>query len=144
LIKKIKVTHIITRMDMGGSAQNTLLTALHHDSQHYKVWLIKGSTLESAMTKAETKLVEDQLETAKKKRIKIIDLPSLVRRISPINALRGLIALFRHIRKIEPHIVHTHTSKAGVLGRLVAWMARVPIVIHTPHKNCLAESPIIK
>jgi hypothetical protein len=48
-------------MDMGGSAQNTLLTALHHDSQHYNVWLIKGSTLESAMTKAETKLVEDQL-----------------------------------------------------------------------------------
>jgi glycosyltransferase involved in cell wall biosynthesis len=62
-----------------------------------------------------------------------LDLPSLVRRISPINDLRGLIALFRHIRKIEPHIVHTHTSKAGVLGRLVAWMARVPIVIHTPH-----------
>jgi hypothetical protein len=50
-------------MDMGGSAQNTLLTALHHDSQHYNVWLIKGSTLESAMTKAETKLVEDQLST---------------------------------------------------------------------------------
>jgi glycosyltransferase involved in cell wall biosynthesis len=133
LIKKIKIIHIITRMDMGGSAQNTLLTTLHHDSQHYKVWLIKGSTLESAMTKAETKLVEDQLENAKKQGIEIIDVPSLVRRISPINDVRGFVALFRHIRKIEPHIVHTHTSKAGILGRLVAWMARVPIVIHTPH-----------
>jgi glycosyltransferase involved in cell wall biosynthesis len=120
-------------MDMGGSAQNTLLTALHHDSKHYNVWLIKGSTLESAMTKAETKLVVDQLETAKKQGIEVIDVPSLVRRISPINDLRGLVALFRHIRKIEPHIVHTHTSKAGILGRLAAWMARVPIVIHTPH-----------
>ena len=118
---------------MGGSAQNTLLTTLHHDSQHYNVWLTKGSTLESAMTKAETKLVEDQLETAKKQGIEIIDVPSLVRRISPINDLRGLVALFRHIRKIEPHIVHTHTSKAGILGRLAAWLARVPIVIHTPH-----------
>ena len=131
--KHIKIIHIITRMDMGGSAQNTLLTTMHHDSQHYNVWLIKGSTLESAMTKAETKLVEDQLETAKKQGIEIIDVPSLVRRISPINDVRGLVALFRHIRRIEPHIVHTHTSKAGLLGRLAAWMARVPIVIHTPH-----------
>jgi len=133
LTRKIKLIHIITRMDMGGSAQNTLLTALHHDSHHYNVWLIKGSTLESAMTKAETKLVEDQLETAKKQGIEIIDVPSLVRRISPINDLRASVALFRHIRKIQPHIIHTHTSKAGLLGRLAAWLARVPIVIHTPH-----------
>jgi glycosyltransferase involved in cell wall biosynthesis len=131
--ENIKIIHIITRMDMGGSAQNTLLTALHHDSQHYNVWLIKGSTLESAMTKAETKLVEGQLETAKKQGIEIIDVPSLVRRISPIDDLRALVALFRHIRKIEPHIVHTHTSKAGILGRLAAWLARVPTIIHTPH-----------
>ena len=120
-------------MDMGGSAQNTLLTALHHDSQHYKVWLIKGSTLESAMTKTETEFVEDQLETAREKGIEIIDVPSLVRRISPINDLRSLVTLFRHIRKIQPQIVHTHTSKAGLLGRLAAWLAQVPIVIHTPH-----------
>ena len=133
MTEKIKVIHIITRLDMGGSAQNTLLTALHHDSQHYNVWLIKGSTLESAMTKAETKLVEDQLETAKKRGIVIIELPSLVRRISPINDLRALVALFRLIRKTEPHIVHTHTSKAGILGRLTAWLARVPTIIHTPH-----------
>jgi glycosyltransferase involved in cell wall biosynthesis len=131
--KHTKIIHIITRMDMGGSAQNTLLTALHHDSKHYNVWLIKGSTLESAMTKAETELVEDQLETAQKQGIEIIDIPSLVRRISPINDLRGLVALFRHILKIQPHIVHTHTSKAGLLGRLAAWLARVPTIIHTPH-----------
>jgi glycosyltransferase involved in cell wall biosynthesis len=131
--KHIKIIHIITRLDMGGSAQNTLLTALHHDSQHYNVYLIKGSTLESAMTKAETKLVEDQLETAKKQGIEILDVPSLVRRISPINDLRALVALFRLMCKLEPHIVHTHTSKAGILGRLAAWLARVPTIIHTPH-----------
>jgi glycosyltransferase involved in cell wall biosynthesis len=85
------------------------------------------------MTKAETKLVEDQLETAKKQGIEIIDVPSLVRRISPINDLRALVALFRLMRKLEPHIVHTHTSKAGILGRLAAWLARVPTIIHTPH-----------
>ncbi|MEJ2235273.1 MAG: glycosyltransferase family 4 protein, partial [Syntrophobacterales bacterium] len=117
----------------GGSAQNTLLTVLHHDAQQYNVWLIKGCTLESAMTKAETKLVVDQLEIAKKQGIQIIDVPSLVRRISPINDVRALVTLFLHIRKIDPHIVHTHTSKAGILGRLAAWLARVPTIIHTPH-----------
>jgi glycosyltransferase involved in cell wall biosynthesis len=85
------------------------------------------------MTKAETKLVEDQLETAKNQGIEIIDVPSLVRRISPINDLRALVALFRLMRKTEPHIVHTHTSKAGILGRLAAWLARVPTIIHTSH-----------
>jgi glycosyltransferase involved in cell wall biosynthesis len=85
------------------------------------------------MTKAETRLVEDQLESAEKQGIEIIDVPSLVRRISPINDLRALVALFRFIRKTEPHVVHTHTSKAGILGRLAAWLSRVPIVIHTPH-----------
>jgi glycosyltransferase involved in cell wall biosynthesis len=85
------------------------------------------------MTKAETNLVEDQLQTAKEQGIDIIDVPSLLRRISPINDLRASVTLFRHIRKIQPQIVHTHTSKAGLLGRLAAWLARVPIVIHTPH-----------
>jgi glycosyltransferase involved in cell wall biosynthesis len=131
--EEIKVIHIITRLDMGGSAQNTLLTALNHDPQRYGVCLIKGSSLESAMTKAETKLVEDQLESARKQGIVIIDLPSLVRRISPINDLKAFISIFLLLRRSKPDIVHTHTSKAGILGRLAAWVARVPIVIHTPH-----------
>jgi glycosyltransferase involved in cell wall biosynthesis len=133
MTEKSKVIHIITRLDMGGSAQNTLLTALHHDSQYYNVCLIKGSTLESAMTEAETRLVEDQLESAREQGIEIIDVPSLVRRISPINDSRALVALFRLMRKARPHIVHTHTSKAGILGRLAAWLVRVPTIIHTPH-----------
>ena len=131
--EEIKVIHIITRLDMGGSAQNTLLTALNHDPQRYGVCLIKGSSLESAMTKAETKLVEDQLESAREQGIVIIDLPSLVRRISPINDLKAFISIFLLLRRSKPDIVHTHTSKAGILGRLAAWVARVPIVIHTPH-----------
>jgi hypothetical protein len=125
--------NIITRLDMGGSAQNTLLTALNHDPQHYSVCLIKGSTHESAMTEAETQLVNDQLATAEKHGIEVIDLPSLVRRISPFNDIRAFISIFLLLRRSKPDIVHTHTSKAGILGRLAAWMARVPIIIHTPH-----------
>ena len=130
---KIKVIHIITRLDMGGSAQNTLLTALNHDPQRYSVCLIKGSTRESAMTEAETHLVNQQLAAAKKQGIEVIDIPALVRRISPYNDIKSFFSLFRILRKSKPDIVHTHTSKAGILGRLAAWIARVPVVIHTPH-----------
>jgi len=133
LIKKINITHIITRLDMGGSAQNTLITALNHNPQRYSVCLIKGSTHESAMTAEETQLINRQLATAKKQGIKVVDLPALVRRISPFNDIKSFVSIFRVLRKSKPDIVHTHTSKAGILGRLTAWMARVPIIIHTPH-----------
>jgi len=131
--KKAKIIHIITRLDMGGSAQNTLLTALNRDPQRYSVCLIKGSSHESAMTEAETQLVNQQLAAAKNQGIEITNLSSLVRRISPFNDLKAFVSIFRILRTSKPDIVHTHTSKAGILGRLAAWMARVPIIIHTPH-----------
>jgi glycosyltransferase involved in cell wall biosynthesis len=118
---------------MGGSAQNTLLTALNHDPQRYSVCLIKGSTHESAMTKAETNLIRERLADVKKRGIEVIDLPSLVRRISPLNDIKAFFAIYSLFCHLKPDIVHTHTSKAGILGRLAAWMARIPIIIHTPH-----------
>ena len=133
LIEKTKIIHIITRLDMGGSAQNTLLTALNHNPKRYSVYLIKGSTYESAMTQEETQLVNKQLLEAKRQRIEVVDLPTLVRRISPLNDVKAFISIFRFLRRSKPDIVHTHTSKAGLIGRLAAWMARVPIIIHTPH-----------
>ena len=114
--KKAKIIHLITRLDMGGSAQNTLLTALNHDPQRYSVCLIKGSTGESAMTEAETQLVKDRLADGRKHGVEVIDLPSLVRRISPLNDIKAFISIFRFLRRSRPDIVHTHTSKAGILG----------------------------
>ena len=131
--KKVKIIHIITRLDMGGSAQNTLLTALNHDPNRYRVMLIKGSGGESAMTEEENQLVKDRLADAQKKGLEVINIPSLVRRISPLNDLIALISIFQLLHQSKPDIVHTHTSKAGMLGRLAAWMARSPIIIHTPH-----------
>jgi glycosyltransferase involved in cell wall biosynthesis len=130
---KIRVIHIITRLDMGGSAQETLLTVLTLDPQFYKVILVKGSTSESAMTSAEIQEVNQQLVAACNRGVKVINLPSLVRRISPWNDLKTFILFWSLIRRYKPHIVHTHTSKAGVLGRLVAWLTRVPVIIHKPH-----------
>jgi glycosyltransferase involved in cell wall biosynthesis len=130
---KIKNIHIITRLDMGGSAQNTLLTALNLDSHRYRVILIKGSTQESAMTEKEIQVLNNQLAAAAEKGVSVINLPSLVRRISPWNDLKSFLCLLKLICRLRPHIVHTHTSKAGFIGRLAAWLARVPIIIHTPH-----------
>jgi len=131
--KNIRVLHVITRLDMGGSAQEALLTVSSLDPQLYNVILIKGSTSESAMTSAELRNVKQQLAAACDRGVEVITLPSLARRISPWNDFKTFVLLWSLIRKYKPHIVHTHTSKAGVLGRLAAWLARVPLIVHKPH-----------
>jgi glycosyltransferase involved in cell wall biosynthesis len=133
MINKIKLMHIITRMDMGGSAQNTLLTCLGLDRKKYRVTLVTGLSRESRMTPAEKEAVESGLEKARRQGVEIIRLPALVRSLHPLYDFSALLALWRIIRREKPDIVHTHTSKAGILGRWAAWLARAPIIIHTPH-----------
>lgn len=125
--------HIITRLDMGGSAQNTLLSCLGLDKRKYRVVLVAGLSRESRMTGAEAKSVEEGLEEAVRQGVIIIRVPSLARSIHPFYDCLALLSLWRTIRREEPDIVHTHTSKAGILGRWAAWLARVPVIIHTPH-----------
>jgi glycosyltransferase involved in cell wall biosynthesis len=60
-------------------------------------------------------------------------MPSLVRAIRPWSDLRALLALARLLRRIKPAIVHTHSSKAGILGRLAARLAGAPVVVHSIH-----------
>src|SRR5207302_9912112 len=60
-------------------------------------------------------------------------LGSLVRALAPGRDLRALAGLVRLFRRERPELVHTHTSKAGFLGRLAARLTRVPTVVHTPH-----------
>lgn len=127
-----KVVHIITRLDRGGSAQNTMLTVLGHDRAQFEPLVITGQArVEDAQ--GGLPATADNLRRLEKEKIRYAVVPSLVRRVS---ALRDLIALwnvYRLLRQERPAIVHTHTSKAGVLGRLAAWLAGVPTVVHTPH-----------
>jgi len=57
----------------------------------------------------------------------------LVREINPVLDAWATVALWRLLRRVRPEVVHTHTSKAGAVGRLAAWLAGIPVVIHTPH-----------
>jgi len=132
-LKKYKIIHIITRLDMGGSAQNTLQTCLRLNREKYDVTLVYGLSLESKMTDDETLSVQNLIESGIKNNISFICLSSLVRRIDPLKDAAALFYLLCLFFKNRPDIVHTHTSKAGILGRLAACFARVPVIVHTPH-----------
>lgn len=123
-MEKIKVLHVITRLVAGGAQQNTLMTVKKLNPERYFVCLASGPTDGSEGS------LEDE---AKALGSAFFLIPELVRQISPFNDLIAFFKLY-HLMKIRRfHIVHTHTSKAGIVGRLAARAARTPVVVHTPH-----------
>ncbi len=70
---------------------------------------------------------------AEKLGIEFVPLRHVRRPLSPLHDLLGLLELFRLFRRLRPEIVHLNSSKAGVLGRVAAWLARVPVCIFTAH-----------
>ena len=130
---KIRVCHVITRFDKGGSAENTFLSCRDLDKKRYEVWLVHGPSLESRMGDAERQATEQNLAAAREAGVHVVCLPALQRSIAPKRDLEALWALYRLFRQILPFIVHTHTSKAGLLGRWAALLARVPVILHSPH-----------
>lgn len=131
---KVKVIHIITRLDKGGSAENTMLTVSGLVRRGYEVVLVRGNPQESAMSPGEQQALESSIREAVSQGVRIVTIPSLVRRINPLKDLLAFLAIWRLIRKERPKIIHTHTSKAGILGRLAAWcFNQSAIIIHTPH-----------
>jgi len=132
-LKKIKVLHIITRVDKGGSAQNTYLTLLGLKRKSFQPSLISGLSLESEMKHEEFKAKEKDIQSLKSEGIEFIQCSSLVRRTNIIKDFVAFLNIWRIIKKKCPLIVHTHSSKAGLLGRLAAKLAGIPIIVHTPH-----------
>ncbi len=125
-MSRIRIAHVITRLCKGGAQENTFHTVRLADRDRFDVSLISGPA-----TGAEGS-IEDRVGAAE---IEIVREPALVRQVSPLRDARALAGLVRKIRRGNFHIVHTHTSKAGILGRLAAKLAGVPIVVHTPHGN---------
>lgn len=127
-----KVIHVITRLDYGGSAQNTMLTALGHDRAKFEPLVVAGypGRWDAQGGQAAT---EENCRRLEKAAVRWMMLPSLTREVHPLKDAQTLCQLIRLFRHEQPALVHTHTSKAGVLGRLAAWFARVPVLVHTPH-----------
>jgi glycosyltransferase involved in cell wall biosynthesis len=132
-MEKIKVLHTITRFDQGGSAQVVFLTLLGLKKQNFEPVFLTGLSLESQMKEKELTATENNIQQLRSEDIKFIQSPFLVRRINIIKDLEALFDMWRIIKKYNPLIVHTHSSKAGLLGRLAAKLAGVPIIVHSPH-----------
>jgi len=116
---KLKVVHIITKLELGGAQLNTLYTYENLDESQFETYLVSGP---------------GGILTGKvSKKDRFIIAPHLVRAISPFKDLKTLFFLYRFLKKVRPHIVHTHSSKAGILGRIAAAVARVPVIIHSVH-----------
>lgn len=112
------IVHIITRLDKGGSAENVLITCDRLAATgRYEATLICGKTEFSAGNSSCTTVV----------------VPSLVRSISPFNDMKAFWSVYRALRNLRADIVHTHSSKAGFIGRWAAWLAGVRTIVHTPH-----------
>jgi len=125
-MKKIKILRIITRLNIGGPTIHTVLLNAKMDSERYESYLLAG-TIESNES--------DMAYFADKYSITPIYINSMSREIRFIKDFIALREIFKIIKKIKPDIVHTHTAKAGLLGRMAAIMTKVPIIIHTFHGN---------
>jgi glycosyltransferase involved in cell wall biosynthesis len=124
----IKVAHVVTRMNTGGVAVLISELVAGMNSKDFEVTLITGSCTEGE---------EDYLK-ARGLDLNQIIIPSMQRSLNPINDLKSFIGIAWALRNLRPDIVHTHTSKAGLLGRVAAKII-VPkaAVIHTFHGHLL-------
>jgi len=118
----LRTLHVITRLTLGGSAENTLATMLALEAAGYAGSLAVGVAASDAAS----------VNDARRRGATLHDVPGLGREVGPRDAA-ALVRLWRLMRAQQPAIVHTHTSKAGFIGRLAARLAGVPVVIHQPH-----------
>ena len=120
----IRVLHIITRLDVGGSTENTVISVTRMPRPEFACSLISGQTTDPPPGLA---------ASLSRAGVPWVQLRHLVRPVRPMADCRVLWQLRQAIRRMGPDIVHTHSSKAGFLGRLAARAAGVPHIVHTPH-----------
>jgi glycosyltransferase involved in cell wall biosynthesis len=121
----MRVTHIITRLVIGGAQENTVATVLGlRQKADVRVHLVSGPTTGS----------EGSMESSFANCPDALSIvPTLVRPVHPWNDVRAWRDLTHLLHKARSEIVHTHSGKAGILGRLAARRAAVPVIIHHIH-----------
>jgi len=121
----MRIVHVITRLILGGAQENTLLTVegLHHRHRD-DVTLITGPAEGPE---------GDLFARAEAQGLKVELMPELVRAVRPKTDYQAYRQLRKAIRRLKPEVVHTHSSKAGIVGRAAAWDENVPAIVHTIH-----------
>lgn len=122
--RKMRTCHVITRMIVGGAQENTLLTIQGHLQNGHEVTLITGGS-----SGPEGQLLQRSCPPG----LKIIEVPEMIREMHPLKDWQAYRAMRRIFQAGGYDVVHTHSSKAGILGRLAARRAGVPLVVHTVH-----------
>lgn len=121
----MRVVHIITRMIVGGAQENTRFNCLDLIRDfNDDVTLITGPSLG-----AEGSLLDKHHDPD----LKVIEVPQLVRAIDPIRDYQAYQKIRDLLKDLAPQVVHTHSAKAGILGRNAAWHLKIPCVVHTVH-----------
>ncbi|MCK4240971.1 MAG: glycosyltransferase family 4 protein [Candidatus Atribacteria bacterium] len=120
--RKIKVAHIIARMITGGADENTLFTVQGLDKDRYEVDLIMGEEFDESI-----------FDRVKNNNFDIIQIKGLKWKLNFLYDPVVLLKLIKLLKKKRYDIVHTHTTKAGILGRIAARIAGVPIIVHGLH-----------
>ncbi len=131
MAEPVRILRVIARLNMGGPALHVSYLTRGLDQRGYSTTLVAG---ELARGEDSMSFVADELG------IEVIDVPELRREISPVSDPAAIRRLVHELRRIRPHILHTHTAKAGAVGRtaaLLAGDARPPVIVHTYHGHVL-------
>jgi glycosyltransferase involved in cell wall biosynthesis len=129
--QRVKVLRVIARLNVGGPALHVAYLTAGLAERGYDTTLVAGTIARGE---------ESMAFVADAHNVKIEPLVELHREISPIRDLRAIVRLAQLIRRERPTILHTHTAKAGAVGRIAALLARdarPPIVVHTFHGHVL-------
>jgi glycosyltransferase involved in cell wall biosynthesis len=127
----IKVLRVIARLNVGGPALHVAYLTAGLADRGYETTLVAGT-----LARGE----ESMASVSEARGVRIETLPALHREIGPLRDARAILRLARLIREERPTILHTHTAKAGAVGRIAALLAgdaRPPIVVHTFHGHVL-------
>ena len=120
----LSVLHIITKLTMGGAQETVFYYYDNLDRSRFEVFLLAGKEREFQSKNLLEKLSKD---------IHFNTIENLQNKINIVQDLKTIFEIYRFLKKNPVDIVHTHSAKAGILGRIAAWLAGVKVIVHTVH-----------
>lgn len=124
----VRVLRLFSRLNVGGPSLHVVLLTAGLRPLGYETRLVVGH---------ESPREGNLLDWAREHGVACEQLAGLGREIRPLSDFQSLVSIYRLMREFRPHIVHTHTAKAGLLGRLAARLAGAPVIVHTFHGHVL-------